>query len=151
MARYQHWQDLYLKFKRMEREFEPLMLDATTRATRFAWNMSRRFMRLLIYDVPEDVTAKGKKKWTRKRFLRGSELSRIVNPYLGQLYNDAIYSFARHNLGLSAGHPDIIGPPPTIKRETFRFGPWRAQAIKKSRKQVNRIYRERILTNLRRR
>lgn len=151
MARYSNWNDLYLKFKRMEREFEPLMLDATTRATRFVWNTSRRFMRLLIYDVPVDKTAKGKPKWKRRRHLRGSENQRIVNPYLGQLYNDAIYSYARHNLGLSAGHPDVIGPPPTVKRQTFRYAPWRAQAIKKTGDKVHRIYRDRILTNLRRR
>lgn len=83
-------------------------------------------------------SGKGRKKWTRTGNLRGSERRRIVSDFEGIVENDANYALPRHDLGLSAGHPESIRGS---KRKSDRVAPWRRRAIKNTVEQRRQAYR----------
>jgi hypothetical protein len=65
-----------------------------------------------------------RKAWKRTGNLRRSERKRNVNPYEGQVYNDANYAKIRHD-----------------KKRTRYPAPWRMQAIKVCKVRIRKIYR----------
>lgn len=103
----------------------------------------------------ETAKAKGRKggkgfKWTQTGNLLRSERKR-TRGVEGWVENAAKakkggtgYAHARHNLGLSAGDPLVIPPPPGRKRKSTRIAPFRALAIRDTHEQRRAILRGRV-------
>lgn len=114
-------QELVALMKRRRDLFEPAFMSATREIARIAISRSKQLMTEQIYNLPEDRTAKGARrfqrflqtrrsgqvftarkgdrKWVRTGHLRRSERVEIVSPYQCDVINDAVYAEPRHEAG----------------------------------------------------
>jgi len=152
MARVQSWGAL----KKVMRNAARAFAEATHEATTELYVASRKNLTKGIYnkEIPKVKRVRGKDngktvtEWRRTGNLRRAESRRIVSEYEGHVYNDAGYALPRHNLGLSPGDARVIQPPPAKKRNTTRIAPWRADAIRQTRRKRQNICRRRLFRAL---
>lgn len=179
MAKVATWQQLARVFAGRNGEVRAAWRLGTTEATRRLWVQCHANMQALIYAHPPDQnkrgfyqTRKGVKtykritpgaraamkkpgrrggegfKWTQTGNLLAAERMSVLDDYTGLLRNSAVYAHARHNL--AAKGQDIIPPPPTKKRKSWRVAPWRARAIRETREQRLEAYRVHLVAALQR-
>lgn len=163
-------QELAALMKRRRDLFEPAFMSATREIARIAISRSKQLMTEQIYNLPEDRTAKGERrfqrfqqsrrpgqvfsakkgdrKWVRTGHLRRSERPEIVSAYECAVVNSAIYAARRHEAGKT--HSDIPGfknPPPNIN--PARESHWRDDLVNDMRDAVIEARRSAIQRVLR--
>lgn len=128
----QLWQKRRADF---DREFMASSRGLATSMVRF----DKEKMTEEIYSLPEDRTAKGKKKWRRTGALRRAERFEVPDPYTILIINDMNYAEPRHE----AGKPSRRGINP------LRESHWRDELVETFRPIVLDVRRETLLAILR--
>lgn len=157
MANVNSFRELERVMHERRADAEKAWREATKEATDTLFKESRDNMRRQVYNkpIPRVKRVRGKdagktvKKWRRTGNLRRSEKRRIANQYEGRIWNDAGYAVPRHNLGLGAGDPRAVDPPPSTRRNSERIAPWRVDAINSTKRKRLMIYRRRLFDALR--
>lgn len=118
----------------VEREFKKSVHGLAVSALKFSKEKLSE-----LYQIPEDLTAKGKKKWRRTGHLRRSERIEERSAYEYALVNDAVYAEPRHE----------AGKPNRRSINLLRVNHWRDETFKVM-EPINRdVFRQTLLDLLR--